>query len=320
LGIHPRDWMLNKVPVLPPQFRPISIIEESEVPLVSDANYLYKELIDANDLLRDMRKEVDDVGEERLAVYNAFKAVTGLGDPTHPKLKEKRVTGLLKHIFGSSPKLGTVQRRLLSSPVDLVGRAVIAPNPDLDMDHVGLPENRAWDVYRDFVVRRLKRRGMSLLEAMRHAKDRTPQAKEELLKELEYRPVYINRAPVLHRFGVMAFWPKLVKGDTLQISPLIVKGFNADFDGDAMQYHVPVEDEAREEAISRMMPSSNLLSPGDFKSPMHTPGQEYIGGLYAATRQKKSKQSPRYFPNEKEAIEAYRRGDISIDTPVRIRS
>lgn len=319
LGIHPKEWMLNKVPVLPPMFRPVSVIEESNIPLVADPNFLYKELIDANNLLADMKEEVDDVGEERLSVYNAFKAVTGLGNPVHPKLQEKRVKGILKHIFGSSPKLSAVQRKLLSSPVDLVGRAVITPNPDLDIDHVGLPETRAWEVYKNFIVRRLKRRGMPLLEAMRHAKERTPLAREELMKELEHRPVYISRAPVLHKFGVMAFWPRLTKGDSLQISPLVVGGFGADFDGDAMSYHVPVDEEARQQAIDLMMPSANLLSPADFKSPMHKPSQEYVGGLYEATKPVAKKKSPRYFASEADAIKAYHRGDVSIDTPVRIR-
>lgn len=321
LGIHPKEWMMTKVPVLPPAFRPISMMEESGTPLISDVNYLYKELIEANDLLRDMSKEVDDVGEERLSLYNAFKAVTGLGDPVHPKLQEKGVKGILKHIFGSSPKFGTVQRRLISSPVDLVGRAVISPNPDLDMDHVGLPESRAWDVYNQFIVRRLRRRGMPLVTALQAAKDKTPEAREEMLKEMEHRPVFINRAPVLHKFGAMAFWPKLTKNETLQVSPLIVHGFGADFDGDAMAYHVPVEEPARQEAINLMMPSRNLLSPADFKSPVHQPSQEYIGGLFAATRkrQDKKRKRPHYFASEKDAIEAYRRGDISIDDVVKLR-
>lgn len=319
LGIHPKDWMVTKVPVLPPIFRPISIMSDSEIPLVSDANYLYKELIDATKLLTNISKEVEDVGDERLAVYSAFKAVTGLGDPTHPKLQEKGVRGFLKHIFGRSPKTGTVQRRLISSPVDLVGRAVIAPNPDLDMDHVGLPETKAWDVYRNFVIRRLRRRGVSLIEAMRHAEDRTPEARQALMAEIEDRPVFINRAPVLHKFGIMAFWPKLVKGDVLQVSPLVVGGFNADFDGDAMQYHVPVDEDAKDDAINLMMPSHNLISPADFKTPVHKPSQEYVGGLYAATSKPSSKLRPHYFASEKDAIAAYRRGDISINTPIRIR-
>jgi hypothetical protein len=89
--------------------------------------------------------------------------------------------------------------------------------------------------------------------------------------------VYVNRAPVLHKFGIMAFRPKLVKGDVLQVSPLIVKGFNADFDGDAMQFHVPTTDEAVKEAYDRMLPSRSLISPADFKSPVHVPGQQYLG-------------------------------------------
>lgn len=318
LGVHPQEWMLTRVPVLPPLFRPVSVMQDTEIPIVSDPNYLYKELIEANDLLREMKTEVDDVGDERLATYRAFKAVTGLGDPVHPKLQEKRVRGILSHIFGSSPKLGTVQRRLLSSPVDFVGRAVISPDPSLDMDHVGLPEDKAWEVYNDFIVRRLRRRGMSLMQAMQQAKERTPNAREELLKEMEERPVFVNRAPVLHRFGIMAFWPQLTKGDTLRVSPLIVKGFNADFDGDAMQYHVPVDEQAKNEAIERMLPSRNLISPADFKTPMHMPSQEYAGGLYAASRRRKKRGSAIYFKDAKSAIQAYLRGDIPVSAEVRI--
>ena len=318
LGIHPQDWMMSRVPVLPPMFRPISVMSDSEIPIVSDPNYLYKELIEANDLLKEMQGEVEDVGEEQLSVYKAFKAVTGLGDPVHPKLQEKRVKGILKHIFGSSPKLGTVQRRLLSSPVDFVGRAVISPDPSLDMDHVGLPEDKAWEVYNDFIVRRLRRRGLPLMEALRQAEERTGDAREELLKEIEERPVFITRAPVLHRFGVLAFWPKLTKGDTLKISPLIVKGFNADFDGDAMQYHVPVGNEAKEEAVERMLPSRNLLSPADFETPVHMPSQEYAGGLYAASLKNQKQKSAVYYPDAKSAIQAYLRGEVPLNAKVRI--
>ena len=153
--------------------------------------------------------------------------------------------GVLRTIFGSSPKLGTVQRRLISSTVDNVGRAVITPNPDLDMDQVGLPEERAFDVYSKFVVRRLRRKGMPISKALQSIKDRAPIAKEALVEEMEQRPVIINRAPVLHKFGILAFHPQLVPGSTLQVSPLVVGGFGADFDGDAMQYHVPTSEDAR---------------------------------------------------------------------------
>ena len=318
LGIHPSEWLLNKVPVLPPTFRPVSLMQNN-MPLVADANYLYKELIEARDNLREMKKSVSDVGAERLALYDSFKAVTGLGDPLHPKLQEKQVGGVLKHIFGSSPKYGTVQRRLLSSAVDLVGRAAITPNPDLDMDQVGLPEPRAWDLYKMFIVRRLKRRGLPLGEAARNVREHTPLAREELDKELDERPVYIDRAPVLHKFGIMAFHPVLSKNHTLQVSPMICKGFNADFDGDAMNYHVPVGPEAVKEALERMLPSKNLISPTDFKTPVHFPEEEYIGGLFSATRPPKEGKRPAYFHSKQDAINAYMHGEIGVNDPVVIQ-
>jgi DNA-directed RNA polymerase subunit beta len=317
LNIHPKDWVVSAVPVLPPVFRPVAVMSDSKMPLVSDPNYLYKELIDANSNLRDMKKEIPDVGEENLSLYKSFKAVTGLGDPVHPKLQEKQVKGLLKHIFGSSPKFGTVQRRLISSTVDLVGRAVITPNPDLDMDHVGIPEERAWDIYKNFIVRRLKRKGLPVLEAMKKVENRDAIARQELLSEMEERPVIINRAPVLHRFGIMAFYPKLVKGNTLEVSPLIVKGFGADFDGDAMQYHVPVSEEAKLEAAERMLPSKNLLSPADFKSPVHMPSQEYTGGLYHATAVNSGKK-PQVFRSMRDVVAAFKNGEIDITDPIEI--
>lgn len=317
LDIHPRDWMLTKAPVLPPAFRPLALMSGNNLPLVSDANYLYKELLDANSNLKSMSKLSDDVGNERLALYQSFKAVTGLADPVHPKLVEKGVGGILKSLFGSSPKHSTLQRKLISSTTDLVGRAVIVPNPELDIDSVGLPEDRAWALYQNFIVRRLSRRGLPMAEALRHAKDRTPLAKEQLLAEMGERPVFIDRAPVLHKFGIMAFWPRLTKGSTLQINPTLVGGFGADFDGDAMQYHVPVEDDARREAIERMMPSRNLMSPADFKSPMPVLRQEYLGGLHTATG-RKSKRAATLFRKLEDAIAAYRAGEININDEVEI--
>jgi len=316
LGIHPKDWMITKAPVLPPAFRPISVMSDTGLPLVSDPNYLYKELIEANNNLRDMGQEVDDVGDERLAVYHALKAVTGLGDPVHPKLVTKNIQGVLKKVFGSSPKFGTVQRKLLAQNVDLVGRAVIIPDPDLDMDHAGVPEEKAWELYRNFIVRRLKRRGLPVTDALKHVENRTQLARTEMLDEMENRPIIATRAPVLHRFGVQAFRPRIVKGDALRVSPLIVKGFGADFDGDTMNYHVPVSEEARVEALERMLPSRNLFSPADFKSPVHAPSQEYTGGLYAASTMTGDDKPPRVFRNAQDAVQAWRRGEISVNTNV----
>ena len=316
--LQPADYMMSKVPVLPPNFRPVSLMS-NDMPLVDDSNYLYKELFEANENLREARRELgeDAVGDERLGVYNAFKAVTGLGDPINPKTKEKGVKGILQSVFGSSPKFGTLQRKLISTTVDNVGRAVITPNPDLDMDSVGLPEEKAFDAYQKFVTRRLVRQGMSLRAAREAIQKKTPLARRMLVEEMQHRPVYISRAPVLHKFGIMAMRPRLTKGETLQVSPLIVKGFNADFDGDAMNYHVPSTEGSRQEALERLLPSRNLFSLSDFKSPMHLPANEYVGGLYEATSAK-SERPKRIFRTITDMKKAYQRGDLSIDDPVQI--
>lgn len=316
LKIHPREWILTKVPVLPPIFRPVSVMSGSGIPVVADANYLYRDLFAADDNLKNLAKKTDDISEERLAVYGAFKAVTGLGEPINPEVRDRRVRGFLGHVFGRSPKHGVVQRKLLASTTDVVGRAAITPNPDLDMDHVALPEDKAWEVYRPFVIRHLVRRGMRHLQASQAVKDHDERARKALLKVMSERPVIINRAPVLHRFGMLAAWPKLTKSDTMQVSPLVVGGFGADFDGDAMQYHVPVSNEARDEAIKKLLPSRNLFSVSDF-GVQFKPSQEYVGGLHFASTDR-SRKAARTFATKKEAIHAYQRGEISAGQRVEI--
>src|SRR6185312_2815326 len=118
--------------------------------------------------------------------------------------------------------------------------------------------------YKPFIVRRLVRRGMDSLQALKSATARRPEARQALLDEMNDRPVILTRAPVLHRYGVMAFRPKLAAGDALRTSPLIIKGFGGDYDGDMMNYHVPFSDEAAQEALAKMLPSRNLLSVSQF--------------------------------------------------------
>ncbi len=315
-GIHPREWMLDKVPVLPPMFRPVSVMAESGRPLIADANYLYKELIDANNNLKEMKGRVDDIGAERLSVYHAFKGVTGLGDPIQPKNQERRVKGVLKHLFGDSPKHSVLQRKLLGSTVDMVGRATIAPNPDLDMDEAAIPESKAWEMYKPFVVRSLVRSGVEPLRALQLVQDKAPAASKALHDEMGRRPIVATRAPVLHRYGVMALWPKLTKHEVLQISPMIVKGLGADYDGDAMNFHVPVSDGAVRDAIEKMLPSKNLFSVKDFSSHM-LPINEYVGGLYAATTAK-DERPEQVFHRIQDVIRAYRNNEIDASTKVRV--
>lgn len=317
-GIKPEKLMLSKVPVLPPQYRPISRM--GKMNMISDPNYLYKELLLANDNLRELSDELgnDAVGDERVTLYDTFKSVTGLGDPIQPELQQKNVRGILSHALGlrHSPKFSNVQRKVIGTSTDLVGRAVITPNSSLTMDQVGLPEEKAWKLYRPFVMRNLVRRGMSPMAAQQMIANQGSQSREELVKEMERRPVIINRAPTLHRFGIMAAYPVLTKGKTLQVPPLTTGGFGADFDGDTEQFHVPVSDEAVEEAIEKMLPSKNLLDVKGFKA-HYIPNQEFLHGLFAATH-KSSGKPVRVFKTKKDVERAYRLGEINIDDPVKV--
>jgi DNA-directed RNA polymerase subunit beta len=317
-GRTPGDLVMRHVPVLPPLYRPIASLGPGSAPVVADPNYLYRELFDADSNLRKMKKIVGDdgIGVERLAVYDAFKAVTGLGDPIGKKTQARGVKGILKSVFGSSPKHGSLQRKLLSSTVDQVGRAVIAPDPDLDMDEVGLPEDSAYEVYGKYVARRMRRMGMPLTQALQELEKKTPLARRMLDEEMEDRPVYVNRAPVWHKFGIMAYRPRLVKGSTLMLNPLVYKGKGADNDGDAVQFHAPADEAAVKEAWEKL-PSRNLFAVSDFKTPMHAPTNEHVYGLWKATTAK-SKRRPRLFATTQDLLNAYRNGEIAYDDQVEV--
>jgi DNA-directed RNA polymerase subunit beta len=317
-GIHPREWMLNAVPVLPPAFRPVSTMQGSGSRLFGDANLLYKELFDANKGLKELSGVSNDTGDARLALYQAFKGVTGLGDPIQTKNRDKQVTGFLGHVLGNGPKHSIVQQKLLATPVDLVGRTVIVPNPDLNMDQIGLPENRAWTVYTPFVVRNLVKKGVPRVQAMEYVRDRHDAARKALLDEMGKRPVIATRAPVLHRFGELAFWPRLVKGDTLHMSPVVYEGAGADNDGDAMNYHVPASDEAASEAAEKMLPSKNLLSVKGFKADVFRPVQDYASGLNHATRRVDATRRPRVFATGADLKRAWDAGELDPDQPVTV--
>jgi hypothetical protein len=316
-GLHPKDWILSAVPVIPPVFRPVSLMAGNRGQLISDPNLLYKELHDANQSLAQLKGTVDDVSEERLNLYKAFKGVVGLGEPTHPKNLERGVKGLLREVFGSSPKYSYLQQRLLGTTVDLTGRGVIVPNPDLDMDHVGIPETKAWDVYRPFVVRRLVRSGYPRTQALREVEERSKAAREMLVKEMNERPVLVNRYPLLHKYGLMAFMPKLVAGDTIHMSPLVTKGLGADFDGDTSSFHLPVSPDAVRDAVEKMLPSRNLLSAATMKATTYLPNMEFQQGLYSASATKDDRPA-KIFRTRAEALAAYRRGDIGLGQKVEI--
>lgn len=308
VNIHPREWMVDKVPVLPPLFRPVATMGNKNLPLVADPNYLYKEIFDANTAMKKLAGMTSDLGEERLLLYNAHKALTGLGDPTQPKNQERGVKGILKHVFGDSPKYGDLQFKLVGTTVDLVGRGTVIPDPEIGLDELGIPERQAWTIYRPFVVRRLVRSGLTPVQALREHEKQSDAAKQALAQEMTTRPVMMNRAPVLHRFGIMAYWPKIVKDDAIHTNVLLNTGLGMDYDGDAVQVHVPGSAEAVKDAVNKMLPSKNLFAPGNFK--VHAlPGKEYVGGLFTATALRDDKPVMRFLTKQ-DAINAYQRGEI----------
>jgi hypothetical protein len=315
-GMKPQDMIITKVPVVPPVFRPISSLGNG-TKVAADANYLYQDLIENNDALREMSKELgrENSKDERWNTYKSYKAVTGVGDPVHPKLQEKGIGGLLKHVFGKgSPKHGLFQRRVIGMPIDLSARSAVTPNPSLDMDQVGLPEDQAWEIYSPFVIRRLVRRGVQATKAVEMIENRDRSALAELQAEMEHRPLIVSRAPTLHKYGIMAFRPQLIKGKTLQASPVIAGGFGLDFDGDTMSYSVPVTEKAVTEAKQKMLPSANLLNASRFDV-HYMPTNEYQLGLYQAST-RTSKKAPQTFKSKKDVIDAYRRGELRVGDPV----
>ena len=316
-GIKPADLVLSKFLVIPPKFRPISKMENG-VQLASDPNYLYQDLILHNDVLNDVRDEFGDeeAGDEKVNLYNSLKATAGLADPVPQKLQDQQVKGLLKHVFGkASPKLGLFQKRVIGMSTDLSARGVISPNPKLNMDEVGLPETQAWKIFSPFVIRNMVRRGMGASQAAEALKTKSKEARAALEAVMEERPIVITRAPVLSKYGMMGVKAKLIDGESLEMSPVIAKSFTADYDGDAMSYHVPVSDSSVKDVMDKMLPSKNLLHSRDFGA-HYVPTQEYAYGLYLASG--KSSGKKQVFENKEAAIKAYRRGEVGINDEVEI--
>lgn len=315
-GLHPKDWVSTKVPVLPPRYRPISVMTDNGLPLVSDANYLYGDVLRANDALKSLTGRTANVGEERLALYDAYKAAVGLGDPITPKNQERGVKGVLKSVFGSGPKYSAIQYRLLGGAVDTVGRAVIIPSNDLDMDEIGLPEAAAWQTFAPFIVRRLVRRGVAGPRAVDMVERKDPIAKQAMIEEMDERPVVATRAPNLHRYSIMGFRPRLVAGNAIKLPPPVTKGMGADHDGDAINWHVPVSKEEVDEVYDRMLPSRNLIAVRNFK--VHQlPNNEFSAGIFRGTNDVVGGR-PKAFASYKDLLRAWRQGKIRHSDPVEI--
>lgn len=317
MGKKPEDWMITRVPVLPPMFRPVA--KMGDVALVPDMNELYKDLIEMKQNYEILAKELpaSALADERLAVYGAVKAAYGLGDPITAEGRAKNLKGAIRQVIGSVPKFGQYQSKVVSKTQDLVGRSVTIPDKNLDMDQIGIPEDMAWTMFKPFVERKLVQRGYSPLTVKDMIEERNPTATHILHDVMDERPVLMDRAPTWHKFNIMAFKPHIVKGRSIHVSPLIDSGFNMDHDGDTVNIHVPASDKAVKQALEKMLPSKNLFSLTDMQSVRYKPEKEQVSGLWALTRGKTRKPT-RYFNSKAEAIAAYRRGEVGPNDPVEI--
>lgn len=232
MGMNPADWMITRIPVLPPRFRPVA--KMGDVALVPDMNELYKELIEMKQTYEMLSKELPAyaLADERLSMYGAVKAAYGMGESITTEGRAKNLKGAIRQVIGQIPKFGLAQSKVFSKTQDLVGRSVITPNRNLDMDQIGIPEEMAWEIFKPFVERKLVQRGYSPVTAKNMIDERNATAKHILEDVMEERPVLMDRAPTWHKFNIMAFRPHLVKGRSINVCPLVCSGFTADFDGD----------------------------------------------------------------------------------------
>jgi len=314
--INPGDWIIDKVPVIPPVFRPVSMI--GDIIRASDLNGLYRDLIETNNSIGTLQADLppEALADEKAQLYKSLVAAFGLGEAITPEGQSKRWHGAIRQVIGTSPKHGLLQSKVLSKSVDVVARGVAAPDPNLDMDSIGIPADMGWQLYRPFVTRRLVRRGFPPSRAAEMIEKRTAEARDELDREMAVRPVIMDRAPTWHKFNLLAFEPHLVDEDVVRTNPLINSGFNLDYDGDAVNFHVPVTNKAVDEAREKMLPSKNLFRVTDLRSVMHAPSKEMVMGLYQLTRKSDKAKAPMIFATAAQAKKAYQQGLIDVDDPI----
>lgn len=320
-GLKPHDaYVLTKVPVIPPAFRPIVAMPNDPSQLmVADANKLYANLMDVAHAVK-TNVVPSAAPTYRGALYKAVGAVFGTHDVEDDELKGQNVKGFLTQISGKgSPKGGFFQRKLMFRPQDVSGRGTIVPDGNLGMDEIGLPEDMLWKMLDKLIVARLVRSGYDPVHARGQVDQRTAAARDAMMAEVRERPFIFNRAPTLHRYSMVAAYAKPVQGKTIRMNPFAEVGLNADYDGDTLQIHAPIEAPAVEDA-KKMLLSNLLLSDQQPNQLMVAPRMEAIMGITAAAAATpNAAKAPRVFDGEHAVLTAYRKGELRLDDPIRVR-
>jgi len=313
-GLSPQEaYTLKNLPVLPPIFRPISIMEGGDLN-IDGLNMLYRETALLNDKLKEAKTllPADELAKPTADLYDALGALMATGAAKDDAVMadgQMRPPGILTILSGkTSPKHGYFQKKVIDRKQDVSMRSVIVPDLDLHLDEVGLPRKGAMKIFQPFVVKEMNRMGLTPLQAREEIDKDSKLANKALEVTVGKRPILFKRDPVLHKFGIMGFKVKLHEGKSVKIHPLVVGGFNADFDGDTMAVFVPVSQEAVDEAY-KLMPSKNLFNPATGRT-MYQPSLEGQLGLFLLTQMGKAKKET--FPTLDEALSAARKGKISM--------
>jgi len=280
------EWMvLDVVPVIPPELRPLVPLDGGRF-ATSDLNDLYRRVINRNNRL----KRLIELRAPEIIVRNEKRMLQEAVDALFDNGRRGRViTGANKRPLKSladmlKGKQGRFRQNLLGKRVDYSGRSVIVVGPELKLHQCGLPKKMALELFKPFIYAKLESRGLAttIKAAKRKVEKETEEVWDILEEVIREHPVLLNRAPTLHRLGIQAFEPVLIEGKAIQLHPLVCTAFNADFDGDQMAVHVPLSLEAQLEARVLMMSTNNILSPANGK-PIIVPSQDIVLGLYYLT-------------------------------------
>lgn len=303
-------YLIHNVPVLPPKFRPMYPMADGSLNH-APINYLYRDLIMVNKQLKELDFLDDDMKTElRRDMYKAVKATQGIGDPLVQR-GEKKIIGAIELIKGAQPKEGFFQSVVFSKNQDLSGRSTITPSTEMSPDEMMMPKDMAWKLYQPFIIKELTKMGHKPLDASVMVNNKDPRAELALQKVSQERPVWLNRAPSLHRFSILAMQPKLYEGKSIKIHPLVVGGYTADFDGDTMAVHVPISHKAIEEA-KNFLPTRVLEHAADNRV-MLSPGHDIMTGMFYLTRTGgKDLSAQRKYTTIDEAMKDYKSKSIEI--------
>jgi DNA-directed RNA polymerase subunit beta' len=315
------EWMVLEVlPVLPPELRPLVALDGGRF-ASSDLNDLYRRIINRNNRLKRLI-ELDApeiiIRNEKRMLQEVVNALIDNGKSGRTITQNGRaLKSLADYLKG---KQGRFRQNLLGKRVDYSGRSVIVVGPELKMHQCGLPRIMALELFKPFVYRRLEEKGYatSIKSAKKLVENQTPEAWECLEEVVKQHPVLLNRAPTLHRMSIQAFEPVLVDGKAIQLHPLVCPPFNADFDGDQMAVHVPLGIHAQLEAYILMLSTQNILSPAHGK-PITLPSQDIVLGVYYITQEVKgAKGEGKLFFNRKQVLLALENGVVDIHAPIKL--